>query len=216
MEHRAAAAVHDQSGVPERRVHDRRLLVDERLPAAAATVFLAEQPLARARQRDRQIWRRHEERVAHNEFTLRSSVHNPLAYDPAITYTPWNDNDKPKAAQGTRPNRSENFPDADIGGTGAVAVMTRTTERDMRFRGFANGNQTSPRLWPTTVARQRRRQRHVRHWCCRQRQVGLERDESSLGAADRRSGGPRDLSAAAGRRPAGGRYLHQPAARSAM
>ena len=88
--------------------------------------------------------------MAHNEFTLRSNVHNPLAYDPAITYTPWNDNDKPKAAQGTRPNRSENFPDADIGGTGAAAVMTRTTERDMRFRGFANGGPNAPRNWPTT------------------------------------------------------------------
>ena len=42
--------------------------------------------------------------AAHNEFTLRSSIHNPLAYDPSITYTPWNDNDKPLAAQGTRPN----------------------------------------------------------------------------------------------------------------
>ena len=30
--------------------------------------------------------------LAHDEFTLRSSVHNPLAYDPAINYTPWNDN----------------------------------------------------------------------------------------------------------------------------
>ena len=89
--------------------------------------------------------------LAHDEFTLRSSVHNPLAYDPAITYTPWNDNDKPKAAQGTRPNRSQNFPDADLGGTASVANMARTTERDMRFRGFANGGPTAPRNWPTTA-----------------------------------------------------------------
>ena len=38
--------------------------------------------------------------AAHNEFTLRSSIHNPLAYDPAITYTPWNDNDKPQGGAG--------------------------------------------------------------------------------------------------------------------
>ena len=95
--------------------------------------------------------------MAHNEFTLRSSVHNPLAYDPAITYTPWNDNGddlnvtKPRASQGTRPTRDLNFPNADIGGTAAVANMARTTERDMRFRGFANGNPTSPRNWVTTA-----------------------------------------------------------------
>ncbi len=88
--------------------------------------------------------------LAHNEFTLRSSVHNPLAYDPAITYTPWNDNDKPKAAQGTLPTRAENFPDADIGGTGAVATNGRFTERDMRFRGFANNGPNAARKWVTT------------------------------------------------------------------
>ena len=88
--------------------------------------------------------------AAHNEFTLRSSVHNPLAYDPAITYTPWNDNDKPKAVQGTRPTRAQNFPDADIGDAGAVANIARMTERDMRFRDFVNGGPNSPRKWVTT------------------------------------------------------------------
>ena len=96
--------------------------------------------------------------LAHDEFTLRSSVHNPLAYDPAIKYTPWNDNGdgnpvdviKPRAPQGTRPTRDQNFPDADIGGTAAAADMTRTTERDMRFRGFVNGSPTSARKWVTT------------------------------------------------------------------
>lgn len=88
--------------------------------------------------------------AAHNEFTLRSSVHNPLAYDPAITYLPWNDNDKPQAAQGTRPDRSKNFPPADIGGTGAIATPGRFTEREMRFRGFATASPTSPRNWVTT------------------------------------------------------------------
>ena len=88
--------------------------------------------------------------AAHNEFTLRSNIHNPLAYDPAITYTPWNDNDKPQAAQGTRPTRAQNYPPADIGGTGAVANAARMTERDMRFRGFANANPNAARNWITT------------------------------------------------------------------
>ena len=99
--------------------------------------------------------------AAHNEFTLRSSVHNPLAYDPAVTYIPWNDNDKPTAAQGTRPRRDENFPLADIGGTGAVATAGRFTERDMRHVGFANGNSNAIRKWITRVARHRGWQRHL-------------------------------------------------------
>ncbi len=151
--------------------------------------------------------------LAHNEFTLRSSVHNPLAYDPAITYTPWNDNDKPKAAQGTRPNRSQNFPDADHRRhRGGGAIMARTTERDMRFRGFANGTPTSPRLWPTTargsvggngtyatgaVANDK--------WAWNA--TNLRWEQPIVGPA-----GDGDLSAAAGRRSAGGRYLHEPAA----
>ena len=89
--------------------------------------------------------------AAHDEFTLRSSIHNPLAYDPSITYTPWNDNDKPLAAQGTRPTRAQNFPPADIGGNGAVATPGRFTERDMRFRGFANANPNAARTWVTTA-----------------------------------------------------------------
>jgi len=88
--------------------------------------------------------------AAHNEFTLRSSIHNPLAYNPAVTYLPWNDNDKPQAAQGSRPNRAQNFPPADIGGVGAVAVAGRFTERDMRFRGFASAAPAAARLWTTT------------------------------------------------------------------
>ena len=105
--------------------------------------------------------------TAHDEFTLRSSVHNPLAYDPAITYTPWNDNDKPKAVQGTRPNRSENFPDADIGGTGAVAVMTRTTRRHALQRLCQRQSHLSAPLAHDRT-RQRRRRRHLRHGCNRQ------------------------------------------------
>lgn len=88
--------------------------------------------------------------AAHDEFTLRSSVHNPLAYDPAITYLPWNDNDKPAAPQGTRPNRSQSYPNADIGGTGGTATAGRFTERDMRFRGFVNGSPTAARHWIST------------------------------------------------------------------
>jgi len=87
--------------------------------------------------------------AAHDEFTLRSSVHNPLAYDPAITYTPWNDNDKPRAKQGAWPLRSENFPNASIGGVGATPTAGMFTERDMRFRGYANINANSPRKWIT-------------------------------------------------------------------
>jgi type IV pilus assembly protein PilY1 len=87
--------------------------------------------------------------AAHDEFTLRSSVHNPLAYDPAVTYLPWNDNDKLAAAQGTRPRRDQNFPPADIGGTGAAATVGRFTERDMRHVGFANGNSNAIRKWIT-------------------------------------------------------------------
>jgi len=87
--------------------------------------------------------------LAHDEFTLRSSVHNPLAYDPAVTYTPWNDNDKPQTAQGTRPTRAQNFPPADIGGTGMAVNPARLTERDMRFRGFASASPTALRNWAT-------------------------------------------------------------------
>ncbi len=87
--------------------------------------------------------------AAHDEFTLRSSIHNPLAYDPAVTYVPWNDNDKAPAVQGTRPRRDENFPAADIGGPGAVATAGRFTERDMRHVGFANGNSNAIRKWIT-------------------------------------------------------------------
>ena len=106
--------------------------------------------------------------AAHNEFTLRSSIHNPLAYDPSITYTPWNDNDKPLAAQGTRPTRAQNFPPADIGGAGAVATAGRFTERDMRFRGFANANPNAARTWVTTARGTRRQQRYLRDRCRRQ------------------------------------------------
>ncbi|HQR77211.1 MAG TPA: PilC/PilY family type IV pilus protein, partial [Burkholderiaceae bacterium] len=87
--------------------------------------------------------------AAQDEFTLRSYIHNPLAYDPAVTYLPWNDNDKLPAAQGTRPRRDENFPPADIGGTGVTATAGRFTERDMRHVGFANGNSNAIRKWIT-------------------------------------------------------------------
>ena len=76
---------------------------------------------------------------AHSEFTLRSSIHNPLAYDPAITYTPWNDNDKPKAAQGTRPTRARELPAGRHRREWRRGNAFRFTERDMRFRGFATG-----------------------------------------------------------------------------
>ena len=66
------------------------------------------------------------------------------------------------AAQGTRPTRAQNFPPADIGGTGAVATVGRFTERDMRFRGFANANPNAARTWVTTARGTRRQQRHLR------------------------------------------------------
>lgn len=89
--------------------------------------------------------------ATHDEFTLRSNEHNPLAYNPAITYLPWNDNDKPSAAQGARPTRAQSYPPADIGGTGAVATAGRFTERDMRFRGFADATPSSARNWITSA-----------------------------------------------------------------
>ena len=85
----------------------------------------------------------------HDEFTLRSYIHNPLGYDPGILYAPWNDNDKPKAASGTWPTRAENFPDADYGLGAATANPNRLTPRDMRFRGFIGASASAPRRFVT-------------------------------------------------------------------
>jgi type IV pilus assembly protein PilY1 len=55
-----------------------------------------------------------------DDFHFRNSFFNPLYYNPAITYKPWNDNNKAAAL---------NFPNADIGADVAVDA----TQDDMRF-----------------------------------------------------------------------------------
>jgi type IV pilus assembly protein PilY1 len=55
------------------------------------------------------------------DWMLRTPVVNPLWYNPAVTYTPWNNN-------GTL------FPNADYGGTGTTATNSLITQRDMRRR----------------------------------------------------------------------------------
>ena len=71
-------------------------------------------------------------RCVHREedWVLRSTALNPLWYNPAVTYSPWNDNNK---AAGS------NFPQANWGGSTAVADPARLTPWDMR-------------KWPASVA----------------------------------------------------------------
>jgi len=72
---------------------------------------------------------------AASEFTLRAPAFNPLWYNPSVTYTPWNDNGKPMPPFGTSyPLFANNFPNADIGGSGNVMDVTQLTQRDMRYR----------------------------------------------------------------------------------
>ena len=59
-----------------------------------------------------------------DDWALRSPALNPLWYNPAVTYSPWNDNNK--AAAGS------NFPQANWGGSTAVADPTQLTPWDMR------------------------------------------------------------------------------------
>ena len=58
-----------------------------------------------------------------DDWALRSPALNPLWYNPAITYKPWNDNNKPAAT---------NFPQANWGGSTAVADPAQLTPWDMR------------------------------------------------------------------------------------
>ncbi len=58
-----------------------------------------------------------------DDWALRSPALNPLWYNPAVTYSPWNDNNK---AAGS------NFPQANWGGSTAVADPTQLTPWDMR------------------------------------------------------------------------------------
>lgn len=72
---------------------------------------------------------------ASSEFTLRAPAFNPLWYNPAIQYQPWNDDNKPMPAPGTSyPALADNFPNADIGGTSNVYNVAQLTQRDMRYR----------------------------------------------------------------------------------
>ena len=59
------------------------------------------------------------------DFALRAAALNPLWYNPAITYDPWNDNDKVTAS---------NFAPAAIGGTGVAPDTAQLVRRDMRYR----------------------------------------------------------------------------------
>ncbi len=174
------------------------MLENNRWPAAAATVKVI------YGQGMRTV-------AAHDEFTLRSSVHNPLAYDPAVTYVPWNDNDKPLGVQGTRPRRDENFPQADIGGVGAIATAGRYTERDMRHVGFANGNSNAIRKWITESRGTVGSNGTYLAASPARRPLDLERAEQALGTARGGSEGNGDLSPAPGRHRAGGRSLHKSA-----
>jgi type IV pilus assembly protein PilY1 len=62
--------------------------------------------------------------LSRDEVLYYNPQYNPLAYNPAITYKPWNDNNKVGAA---------NFPPAKIG-TLVAGVVTDKTRNDMRFR----------------------------------------------------------------------------------
>jgi type IV pilus assembly protein PilY1 len=64
--------------------------------------------------------------VRTQDWLLRTPAVNPLWYNPAITYTPWNNNGTP-------------FPNADYGGTGTTATSSKITQRDMRSRPNGSG-----------------------------------------------------------------------------
>jgi len=88
-----------------------------------------------------------------DEWIYRSSRLNPLYYNPAITYKPWNDNGRDGA--------SGNFLNAAVGTTSAVTDGTTgfrfgVTPQDMRYAGpnyvandGANGNNYNRRLTTT-------------------------------------------------------------------
>jgi type IV pilus assembly protein PilY1 len=82
-----------------------------------------------------------------NEWIYRSSTLNPLYYNPAITYLPWNDNGRAGAAG--------NFTNAPVGVTSAITDSTTlfrfgVTPHDMRYVGpnysYGNGNNFNRRL----------------------------------------------------------------------
>lgn len=82
-----------------------------------------------------------------NEWVYRSSTLNPLYYNPAITYQPWNDNGRAGA--------SGSFPAAPVGATAAITDASNgfrfgITPHDMRYVGpnyeYGSGNNFNRRL----------------------------------------------------------------------
>lgn len=82
-----------------------------------------------------------------NEWVYRSSTLNPLYYNPAITYQPWNDNG--------RAGVSGSFPAAPVGATAAITDGSNgfrfgITPHDMRYVGpnyeYGSGNNFNRRL----------------------------------------------------------------------
>ena len=59
------------------------------------------------------------------EIVYRNSEFNPMWYNPAITYRPWNDNNKPPVS---------NFPNSSLGTIDATNTVIDATRDDMRFR----------------------------------------------------------------------------------
>ncbi len=81
-----------------------------------------------------------------NEWVYRSATLNPLYYNPAITYRPWNDNGRAGA--------SGNFPPSQYGVTAAITAANGfrvgVTPHDMRYVGpnyeYGSGNDLNRRL----------------------------------------------------------------------
>ncbi len=73
-------------------------------------------------------------------LTRNNPLYNALHYNPALTYKPWNDNNKPAAS---------NFPNANIG-TVTAGVLTNATRPDMRFIEVA-GVKTETNPDPLTI-----------------------------------------------------------------
>ncbi len=61
--------------------------------------------------------------VSGHEVRMHVSHMNPIAYNPIVTYTPWNDDNKPLAT---------NFPPADIGAYDGAGNLVGGTRNDMR------------------------------------------------------------------------------------
>lgn len=77
-----------------------------------------------------------------DDWSLRSPALNPLWYNPAVTYSPWNDNNKPAGS---------NFPQANWGGSTAVANPAQLTQWDMRKWPASVTPFYTPSLTPVTT-----------------------------------------------------------------